>query len=148
MNIADRPRLYAEAFRVLRSQINMKLYGVDAPRRALAVISANDGDGKTFFAANLAIAFSQLGGRTLLVDADMRKSSIPRWLGLGDSAKGLSTVLSRDGELNGSLVSLQVPRLAVLPVVSAGSSEEVAGALVTRAAGIGLHLQRGRRHHG
>jgi capsular exopolysaccharide synthesis family protein len=51
----------------------------------------------------------------VLVDADMRKSSIPRWLGLAYANKGLSTVLSRDGELDGSLVSLQVPRLAVLP---------------------------------
>jgi len=53
--------------------------------------------------------------RVVLVDADMRKSSVPRWLGLRDGSKGLSTVLSRDGELNGSLVSLQSPRLTVLP---------------------------------
>jgi protein-tyrosine kinase len=39
---------------------------------ALAVISPDTGDGKTYCAANLAVTLAQLGGRTLLVDADMR----------------------------------------------------------------------------
>lgn len=105
----------AEAFRVLRSQINMKLYAADAPRRALAVISPNDGDGKTFFAANLAIAFSQLGGRTLLVDADMRSPRQHQVFGL-DSSSGLSGILSGRSESNVIRPIRDLPSLFVMPV--------------------------------
>jgi protein-tyrosine kinase len=105
----------AEAFRVLRSQINMKLYSGDAPRRALAVISANDGDGKTFFAANLAIAFSQLGGRTLLVDADMRSPRQHEIFGL-DNGSGLSGILSGRSETNVVRPIRDLPSLFVMPV--------------------------------
>jgi protein-tyrosine kinase len=105
----------AEAFRVLRSQINMKLYSADTPRRALAVISANDGDGKTFFAANLAIAFSQLGGRTLLVDADMRSPRQHQVFGL-DNGSGLSGILSGRSEKNVIRPVRDLPSLFVMPV--------------------------------
>jgi chain length determinant protein tyrosine kinase EpsG len=105
----------AEAFRVLRSQINMKLYGANAPRRALAVISANAGDGKTFFAANLAIAFSQLGGRTLLVDADMRSPRQHEVFGL-DGAAGLSGILSGRAETSVIRPVRDLPSLFVMPV--------------------------------
>jgi protein-tyrosine kinase len=64
----------AEAFRALRSQVLLRLHsGHDARRRALAVVSANRGDGKTYLAANLAAVLSQTGARTLLIDADMRQ---------------------------------------------------------------------------
>jgi len=105
----------AEAFRVLRSQINMKMYPADAPRRALAVISSNDGDGKTFFAANLAIAFSQLGGRTLLVDADMRSPRQHEIFGL-DNGAGLSGILSGRSETNVIRPVRDLPSLFVMPV--------------------------------
>lgn len=105
----------AEAFRVLRSQINMKLYSADAPRRAIAVISANDGDGKTFFAANLAIAFSQLGGRTLLVDGDMRSPRQHEIFGLANGS-GLSGILSGRAESNVIRPVRDLPSLFVMPV--------------------------------
>lgn len=105
----------AEAFRVLRSQINMKLYSADAPRKALAVISPDNGDGKTFFAANLAIAFSQLGGRTLLVDADMRSPRQHEIFGL-DNSSGLSGILSGRSEKNVIRPVRDLPSLFVMPV--------------------------------
>ncbi|KQW41984.1 tyrosine protein kinase [Pelomonas sp. Root662] len=105
----------AESFRVLRSQINMKLYPADAPRRAIAVISADDGDGKTFFAANLAIAFSQLGGRTLLVDGDMRSPRQHEIFGLENSS-GLSGILSGRSETNVIRPIRDLPSLFVMPV--------------------------------
>ena len=62
----------AESFRAIRSQIMMRLFNEGQDRRAIAVVSPDSGDGKTFFAANLAVTLAQLGGRTLLVDADLR----------------------------------------------------------------------------
>jgi protein-tyrosine kinase len=63
----------AESFRAMRSQLMMRLFPEGhEPAPRLAVVSPDTGDGKTFFAANLAVTLAQLGGRTLLVDADMR----------------------------------------------------------------------------
>jgi protein-tyrosine kinase len=63
----------SEVFRAIRSQVMMRVFNdQEHARRALAIISPDSGDGKTYFAANLAVALAQLGGRTLLVDADMR----------------------------------------------------------------------------
>jgi hypothetical protein len=44
----------AESFRAIRSQIMMRLFNEGQERRAIAVVSPDSGDGKTFFAANLA----------------------------------------------------------------------------------------------
>lgn len=88
----------AEAFRELRSQLLMDVLAVPQTR-ALAVLSPDVGDGKTYFAANLAVAFSQLGGKTLLIDADLRTPRQHKLLGIEHQA-GLSSVLSGRAESN------------------------------------------------
>ena len=82
----------AESFRGIRSQLIRRL-GQGSERRALAIVSADDGDGKSFVAANLAIAFSQLGRRTLLIDADMRTARLDRVFDIS-RRPGLSAILS------------------------------------------------------
>ena len=76
----------AEAFRTIRSHLIMSVYSQEGPRPAIAVVSPDSGDGKTFFAANLAVAFSQLPGRTLLIDADMRTPRIHELFNLPSSS--------------------------------------------------------------
>ncbi|MEY4562534.1 MAG: hypothetical protein RLZZ618_1811 [Pseudomonadota bacterium] len=106
----------AEAFRALRSQLMMRIFnGQDTQRRALAVVSPNSGDGKTFFAANMAIAFSQLGGRTLLIDGDMRNPRQHEVFGIENSS-GLSGILSGRNEANVIRAATHLPSLYVLPV--------------------------------
>jgi len=107
----------AEAFRELRSQLMQGVLdtNADGPRRALAVVSPNTGDGKTFFAANLAAAFSQLGGRTLLVDADMRTPRQHALFGV-DGSKGLSNVLAGRSESHVVHRVDDMPSLYVMPV--------------------------------
>lgn len=106
----------AEAFRSIRSQIMMRVFGEpDAQRRALAVVSPENGDGKTFFAANLAVVLAQLGGRTLLVDADMRGPRLHEVFNL-KAHSGLSGVLSGRTEPQVIQQVPGVPSLFVLPV--------------------------------
>lgn len=105
----------AEAFRGIRAQLMMKLFNGEAQRCALAVVSPESGDGKTFFAANLAVALSQLGGRTLLVDADLRGPRQHSIFGLENSS-GLSGVLSGRAEANVIQQVRDLPSLYVLPV--------------------------------
>ena len=109
----------AEVFRSMRSQLIMRLADDPAAptsrKRAIAVLSPDSGDGKTYFAANLAIAFSQIGGRTLLIDADMRNPRLHALFSVGAGA-GLAGILS--GRSSSRVVHSvpDLPSLYVLPV--------------------------------
>ncbi len=104
----------SETFRSIRSQL-IRRAEQDPQRRAVAVVSADSGDGKTFFAANLAIAFSQLGRRTLLIDGDMRSPRLHKVFGI-DNTRGLSSILA--GRLSARVLApvTDLPSLFVLPV--------------------------------
>jgi protein-tyrosine kinase len=105
----------AEAFRTIRSRIMMTVFSEDQQKRALAVVSPDSGDGKTFFAANLAITLAQAGGRTLLVDADLRGPRQHEVFNL-DNTAGLSSLLA--GRVDTQVVQqvAGVPGLFVMPV--------------------------------
>ena len=104
----------AEQYRILRT--NLQSLRMRPGPKVIVVTSAISGEGKSVTALNLALSLArQEHCKVALVDADLRKSSIPKWLGLKPDGKGLSTVLGRGGELDGALVNLQSPRLAVLP---------------------------------
>ncbi len=104
----------AESFRGIRSQLLRRL-GPGAERRALAVVSADDGDGKSFVAANLAVAFSQLGRRTVLVDADMRSPRLERVFEI-PRGPGLSAILSGRVSPRSLAPVVDLPHLFVLGV--------------------------------
>ncbi|MFN4267123.1 MAG: polysaccharide biosynthesis tyrosine autokinase [Aquabacterium sp.] len=105
----------AEAFRTMRSHMIMRLYSDNGPRSALAVVSPDSGDGKTYFAANLAAAFSQLSGRTLLIDADLRNPRLHEIFSLQGKTIGLSSILS--GRAAGNVICpvKELPSLYVMP---------------------------------
>lgn len=107
--------LQSEAFRAIRSQITMRLNHDGEVRKALAVISPDTLDGKSFFAANLAVTLAQLGGRTLLIDADMRGPRQHEIFGVPNKT-GLSSVLS--GRTSSQVIQQveDVSGLFVLPV--------------------------------
>jgi chain length determinant protein tyrosine kinase EpsG len=104
----------AEVFRSIRAQLKLRSAGA-ATRPAIAVLSAERGEGKSYFAANLAVAFSQLGERTLLIDANLRS---PRQQSLFavDESSGLSNVLAARSESHAVLPVQGLPNLFVLPV--------------------------------
>ena len=62
-----------EQLRAIRSQLMLRWFDRAEERQVLTVVGAERGEGRSHLAANLAIVFSQLGERTLLVDADMRE---------------------------------------------------------------------------
>jgi len=64
----------AEAIRALRTHIMAQ--HVNEGRRALSVCAASPGVGCTFVATNLAVALSQIGVKTLLIDGDLRNPSV------------------------------------------------------------------------
>lgn len=103
----------AEVFRDLRAQILLRPGGAEPA--ALAVVSPCPGDGRTHVAANLAVVFSQMGQRTVLVDANLRA---PRLHALFDlpARPGLTALLA-DRQVAGELDRIDaLPNLHVLQV--------------------------------
>jgi protein-tyrosine kinase len=105
-----------EMLRALRSELILRWFG--AGRKSLAIFGADVDDGVSLLAANLAIVFSQLGERTLLVDANMRAPVQHELFNLGHRP-GLSDVLA--GRARAELAS-RVPSLLSLSVVTAGTA--------------------------
>lgn len=84
------------------------------PGRSIVLVSAAAGDGKTSTAANLAVAAARTGLTTLLVDADMRRSTVGKRFGLGRTT-GLSDLLAGNGDIADHVVPVGVDGLFVLP---------------------------------
>lgn len=104
----------AEAYRALRSSI--LLSAIDNPLRALVVTSAFMSEGKSTLSANIAVMLAQRGERVLIVDADLRRSTLHLLFGLRRPALGLTNLLSRQTDDSVILHPLaQVPTLAYLP---------------------------------
>ncbi|HEY7986735.1 MAG TPA: chain length determinant protein tyrosine kinase EpsG [Methylophilaceae bacterium] len=79
-----------EALRALRSQLVLRWFSEG--HQTLAVTAANEGDGCSYVAANLAVVFSQLGESTLLIDANLRSPRQKHIFNLGNP-HGLSDIL-------------------------------------------------------
>ncbi|WP_426163684.1 CpsD/CapB family tyrosine-protein kinase [Sandarakinorhabdus sp. DWP1-3-1] len=84
--------LRSESIRLLRTQIIAQ--HIRAGRRGLAFVSPIDGAGCSYLAANLAASLSQVGTKTLIVDANMRSPRLDQIFGLDVNAPGLSSFLS------------------------------------------------------
>ena len=106
------PRI--ETFRAVRSQLMLRWFNPEVGLKHLAIVSPHRAEGRSHFAANLAIVFSQLGKKTLLVDADMRHPRQHILFNLENRA-GLSTLLA--GRADTEVVERILPllNLSVLP---------------------------------
>jgi polysaccharide biosynthesis transport protein len=107
----------SEAFRALRTAL--LLSQAERPPQVILVTSALPREGKTTAAANLSVTLAQLGDRTLLIDADLRKPGIGRLLNLttGKHA-GLSSYLAGVSSLD--LVTVQHPAIPNLSAIPTG----------------------------
>ena len=120
----------ADLFRAVRSRLLTKWFGAQADRRAIAIASPERGDGRSYVAANLAVVFSQLGERTLLIDADMRNPRQHMLFGISNGV-GLSSILSGRAGVDAVEKVQDLVNLSLLP---AGPIPPNPGDLVARAA--------------
>jgi protein-tyrosine kinase len=119
-----------EALRALRTQLLLRWYEADPPHKSIAVVSARPGEGRSFLAANLAVVFSQLGERTLLIDADLRNPRQHEIFQLPDRV-GLSAILAGRGNEN---VIQRIHGLLGLSVMPAGAAPPNPQELLSRPA--------------
>jgi capsular exopolysaccharide synthesis family protein len=103
----------AESYRALRTSLLLTSLG--APPKTILITSALPREGKTTTSVNTAIVLAQKGTSVLLIDADLRRPSIHKALGIGPRV-GLSNVLTGGATLQQAVVrSPMLPNLFVLP---------------------------------
>jgi protein-tyrosine kinase len=87
-----------EHYRRLRTKILQKQE--ESPFRSLVVTSANPQEGKSLTVMNLGLSFATLPSfRVLVVDGDLRRGTIGKWLGVDDSQAGLSNLIDGSAKL-------------------------------------------------
>lgn len=106
----------AESYRALRTSLLLSHLG--APPKVIMVTSALPQEGKTTTSINCAVVLAQKGVRVLLVDADLRRPSIHKTLGMGPRS-GLSNVLTGSATLQQAIS--RSPILPNLSVLTAGT---------------------------
>ncbi|MBE6766693.1 MAG: CpsD/CapB family tyrosine-protein kinase [Clostridia bacterium] len=79
-----------EAYKMIRTNLLFLLSQTN--EKIITVSSSIAGEGKSTTAINIAVAFSQLGSRVLLIDSDMRKPSVHKKLRLSNKV-GISSLL-------------------------------------------------------
>jgi protein-tyrosine kinase len=110
----DPASMEAEIFKILRNNILFPKTGM--PPRSIMVTSAIPGDGKSFVAANLSVSIAQgVEEHVLLMDCDMRRSTIHQKFGFDERVPGLSEYLSKGGQLPELLKKTVVDKLTILP---------------------------------
>jgi len=107
----------AEELRALRTQLSIRWSSAGVRHRALAIVSPGCGEGRSYVAANLAVVFSQLGERTLLIDADLRTPRQHRIFNVTDRI-GLAAVLSGRADRS---AAVPVPEFGTLSLLPAGA---------------------------
>ena len=109
----DRHSVIAEQYRMLRT--NLQSMKSSQGFHVLMVTSAMHAEGKTVTAINLALTLAQQPNcKVLLIDADLRKGNVQRWLGL-DAPFGLSETLSNGKTPEQAMVRVEGSTLKILP---------------------------------
>src|SRR5688500_11530778 len=103
-----------EELRTVRTQLLIRWFNPGAGRRTLCITSPGAREGRSFIAANLAVSFSQLGQRTLLIDADFRAPRQQSIFNVPDRF-GLSSALSGRADLSAAAPVTGLAGLSVLP---------------------------------
>lgn len=102
-----------EEFRKLKATL-VKLTTGDEFKNTILVTSAIPHEGKSITALNLAISLAQEYDHTvLLIDADFRRPSIHRYLGI-EQRKGFSDCLLGETEINEVIIPTGIGRLSVV----------------------------------
>jgi len=103
---------FNESIRSIRNNINHAFS--NKMLKSIVVTSHFDLEGKSFFAANLAVSLANEGKKVLIVDGDLRKSGIWNYFGLPRGA-GLTDYLLGNSEFESVLCKTDIEGLHIIP---------------------------------
>ena len=108
----DTPFQYQEAFKSLRT--NLKFLAMGKSCKKIIMTSAIPGEGKSSVSINLAVSLAEAGSKVLLIDCDLRKPALHRYLKLDKTSyKGLTHVLS-GGALTDAILNMKSLNLHII----------------------------------
>ncbi|MCY0966961.1 GumC family protein [Parathalassolituus penaei] len=99
---------FTESVRTLRTSLT--LAGLESPAQVILFTSSIPGEGKTTTSTNIAEAYGQME-KTLLIDADMRRPTMAKKLGLPHNSRGLSNAVAYPDTLDECIH--QIPDLGI-----------------------------------
>lgn len=105
----------SEAFRGIRTNLYFSMSGVN--HKVVQITSPLPGDGKSTIASNLAVAIAKSGMRVLVVDADFRRPTLSKLLGISreDTQVGLASVITDGVPTHEAAIETQIDNLYFLP---------------------------------
>lgn len=102
----------SEAYRTLRT--NITFTAPDNPKQVIMVTSSGPKEGKSTSISNLAITFSQMGTKTLLIDSDLRRPMLHKLFGM-EKQSGLTNILVGKDDLDHAIKNVKnLPDLDIL----------------------------------
>ena len=131
---------HVEAYRMLRTNIE---FAKGSAIKSLCVLSAGAGEGKSFTIANLAYVFAQHGARVLVVDSDLRRPGVHRYLDVNNEI-GLAEFLSGQKTVDQVIQPTRIPNVSIiasggggkaktaLPMLTSARMEQLIGEVSTR----------------
>ena len=109
----ESPWLFQEAYKTLRTNIAFSVNGED--KKIIGITSATPKDGKSTNAINLAISFSQIGKKVVLIGADMRLPSLEQQLKMEIHKNGLSRYLAKQKKFDECIFRDVIDGVDVIP---------------------------------
>jgi polysaccharide biosynthesis transport protein len=100
----------AEAYRGVRTAL---YFSTGEGHKIVQITSPNPGDGKSTVASNLAVSIAQSGKRTLLIDADLRRPTVHKVMGLSNEV-GLASLIAGVAEPAEVIHETSIPNLSIL----------------------------------
>lgn len=101
-----------ESYKAARTNIMFSLSADD--KKVFAVTSYSKGDGKSTVSSNLAISFSKMEKRVLLVDCDLRRPNVHNIFKI-ENSMGLSNIIGKMGDFDEIVQREVLPNLDILP---------------------------------
>ncbi len=112
INFRDPESPFSEHYRSIRTSIQLST--PKEPPKIISVSSALPSEGKTVTVINLAISFSQLGKKVVVIDADLRKPRVHKIFKMKNTV-GLSTLLTGRAKLTETLHKTHIKNVFVIP---------------------------------
>lgn len=135
----------SEAYRILRTNIKTEIFKEEIKGKKIMLTSSGPEEGKSITICNLGISMAQGNLRTLIIDADMRRSVIHNIFGIKDKDPGLANIL-REGAKPENVIrtfadilmgelgfdeALKLPGLDNLSILTSGSSSTLPAELLS-----------------